>query len=159
MMGSDVCPKDDRTHIQRGFCAVPRHQWILLHPEAGLQWVNGATSTDDLNAAFVVEILGRNSWAWKQEGGEPTAGITRNFGYSAVAVYSNRGNATKWSYGLMFHFLSGYTLGLTTTSDHEFGLVVNSNLASKYFGRRQQYIDYLKALKKPALIDLINGSP
>jgi hypothetical protein len=137
------CPRDPATGIQRGFCSVPDEQTILLHPAAAVQWVDGAKGENELAAAFMIELFGRNSWTWS--GNTPTG----QRGWSVIGAYSNRGaNADKWSYGVMAHYAK-FDLGITTTG-HRIGIIVNVPLAEFFFAQKKQYLDYLQALAQPA---------
>jgi hypothetical protein len=150
-MQKQYCDADPATQIQRGFCRVPESQWIVLHPSAALQWVDGADSQQDLKPAFIVEVFGRNSWTWKE------STPSRQRGWSLLAAYSNRGaDQDKWSYGLMLRYGKDLNLGLTTTPDNEFGILVSARLAGRFFEQKQQYLDYLKAKEKPNWLELLD---
>ena len=146
-MGDDLCPKEAGTGMQLGFCRVPTSQLIIAHPSVAMQWVHGADDTDDLAAAFVVEVFGRNSWRWHE--GDPN--IHGQFGWSLIAVYSNPGDGVEqWSYGVMVHKGPSLNLGLTTAGGGQVSLVVSVRLAERVFARRAEYVDYLKSLSKPS---------
>jgi hypothetical protein len=151
-MGEDLCPRDRTTGIQRGFCAVPSDQWIVLHPEAGLEWRSEAGKSDDLAPAFLVEVFGRYRWSWDG------AQLHNRFGAALVAAYSNRQGVDDWSYGLMLHAGAGYNLAVTTTADGDVGVLLNLNLAERFFGRKQEYTDYLRALRRPSIFDVVMGN-
>ncbi|MET0986205.1 MAG: hypothetical protein ABW034_12450 [Steroidobacteraceae bacterium] len=147
-----LCEVDPQTKIQRGFCSVPQSQVIFLHPSAALQWVHGAHDTDDLAAAFVVELFGRNSWRW-QEG---DATLHNQFGWSLIAAYSNPGKEVEeWSYGIMLHKGGSLNLGITTDGNDQVSFVVNVGLAERFFTRRAEYLEFLKAVKKPSWESLL----
>jgi hypothetical protein len=148
-----LCPVDKATQIQQGFCSVPQMQFIALHPEAGLEWNKDARSSDELKPVFLVEVFGWQRWQF-----EPgTATMRHRFGASLVAAYGNRRETSDWSYGVMLHAGAGYNLAVTRNSRGDVGLLVNFNLADKYFGRKQVYEDYLQALKKPSIMDVLTG--
>lgn len=151
-MGESLCPKAADTGIQNGFCAVPHNQLILLHPEAGLQWVSGANQDSDLTAAFLVEVLGWYRWSWDE------AQLHNRMGASLVAAYSNRHQNRDWSYGVMLHAGDGYNLAVTSTASGDVGVLLNLNLATRFFGKKREYVDYLKALRKPSLSDVLLGN-
>lgn len=151
-MGEDLCPRDEKTGIQRGFCGVPSSQWIVLHPEAGLRWAKSAQSSSDLKPALLIELLGYNQWQW---GGADKASMTSQYGASLVAAYTNEPSGKKWSYGPMIHFGKGYNLALTRSSGGTWGLVLNLNLADRFFGRKETVVNYLKCLNKPSIGSLI----
>jgi hypothetical protein len=146
-MGDDLCSREPGTGMQLGFCRVPTSQLIIAHPSVAMQWVHGADDTDDLAAAFVVEVFGRNSWRWKE--GDPN--IYGQFGWSLIAVYSNPGDGVEqWSYGVMVHKGPSLNLGLTTAGGGQVSLLVSVRLAERIFARKAEYLDYLKALSKPS---------
>ena len=141
------CAKDS-TGMQVGFCKVPESQFILLHPATSLQWVNGADNTDDLAPAFVVEVFGRNSWRWDPQLKDGV--LYGQLGWSVIAAYSNPGGGKEnWSYGLMVHKGRKLNLGVTTSGNGQYSILVNINLAEWAFANKEKYLDYLKALKKP----------
>jgi hypothetical protein len=148
-----LCPVDKATQIQQGFCSVPQMQFIALHPEAGVEWNNDAKSSDELKPAFLVEVLGWQRWQF-----EPgTAKMRRRFGASLVAAYGNRRETSSWSYGVMLHAGAGYNLAVTRNAHGETGLLININLADKFFGRKQAYEDYLQAFRKPSILDVLTN--
>jgi hypothetical protein len=151
-MGKDLCPKDPASGIERGFCATPTSQWIVMHPEAGLRWVRSATRSSELKPAFVIETLGYYRWRWRSG---KSAEMTGQLGGSLVAAYSDVDTGRKWSWGPMIHFGNGYNLALTKASGERLSLLISVNLAERYFGRRQAFADYLKQLDKPGLADLL----
>jgi hypothetical protein len=148
-----LCPRDPATRIQQGFCNVPQNQLILLHPEAGLQWTPAAKKSDDLKGVLVIEAIGFNRWQWA---GSDGTSVTKQLGGSLIAAYGNRGETPSWSYGAMLHYRS-YNLAVTTNKDGDVGVLFNVALAGEYFGKRQKYFDYLQALKKPPIQDLLSG--
>jgi hypothetical protein len=152
-MGQDLCPKDDTTGIQRGFCSVPETQWIVLHPEAGLRWSNAANQSSDLKLALVMEILGHSWWTW----GKNQATMNDRWGVSWVAAYTDEPSGNKWSQGPMLHVGAGYNIAATYTSDKKWGLLLNLNLADRYFGGKQKVDSYLKCLNKPNPWQLLQG--
>jgi hypothetical protein len=150
-MDDKLCEKDGGG-IQRGFCAVPTNQWIVAHPEAGVRWVSSANQSSELKAAFLIEALGYYRWSWKSD---TSAEMEKQFGASIVTAYTDVDTGRKWSWGPMFHFGSGYNIAFTKASGEKWGVLLNLNLADRYFGRKQEFTDYLKALKKPGIGELL----
>jgi len=153
LMGDDLCPKDAGTGMRMGFCKVPTSQWIVLHPDAGLRWTNSANKSSELKPALVVEALGYYRWDWK---GSDSAQMTRRRGVSLAAVYTDTSSEKRWSYGPMFHF-EDYNLAFTKASGGHWSLVVNINLAERYFGRKQEFTNELQKIKKADLGELLFG--
>ena len=154
-MGEELCPNDPDTGIQRGFCAVPTSQIILMHPDAGLRWGKSAQRSSDLKPAFIIETLGYYHWGWESE---QSAKMTNRWGTSLVAAYTNEPSGNKWSYGPMIHFGAGYNIALTRSTGGTWGVLFNMNLADRYFGERTRLDGYLKCLDKPSLGQLIQGN-
>ncbi len=154
-MGEDLCPKDKGTGIQRGFCAVPTSQWIVLHPEAGLRWSHSAQQSGDLKPALIVELFGKYSWEW--DAAPNQSSMTNRLGASLVAAYTNEPSGNKWSYGPMFHFGDGYNVAFTRSGSGTWGLLLNLNIADRYFGGTQKIDSYLKCLNKPNFGQLLQG--
>jgi hypothetical protein len=152
-MGDDLCPKDAGTGMRMGFCKVPTSQWIVLHPDAGLRWSNAANNPSELKAAFIVEALGYYRWSWKSE---QSAQMTGRIGASLAAVYTDTSQEKRWSYGPMFYY-EGYNLAVTKASGGRWSLVINLNLAERYFGRKQEFTNELQKIKKADLGELLFG--
>jgi hypothetical protein len=143
-MDDNLCQKDP-SGMQRGFCAVPKNQWIVAHPDVGLRWVRSANQSSELKGAFLIEVLGYYRWDWKSK---DSAEMTNQWGASIVTAYSDVDTGRKWSWGPMLHFGSGYNVAVTRASGEKWSLLININLADRYFGKKQEFTDYLKALKK-----------
>jgi hypothetical protein len=154
LMEDKFCKTDSRNGNPLGFCEVPTSQVILLHPGAAVQWVNGADGANDLKAALAIEVAGYNRWAWN--GGTVPR---RQLGVGLVAAYADRGGSVSrnLSYGVAFHYGGGYNLAVTTTlkGRNMIGIFFNTNLAEKVFAQKDKYLDYLKALRKPSVLSLL----
>jgi len=145
-MGNDECGRNPDTGIQRGFCAVPTHQWIFAHPDVGLPWVRSASQSSELKPAILIEVIGYYRWAWRSK---TSAEMEGQRGISLVSAYTDVDNGrNKWSWGPMFHFGNGYNFAVTKASGEKVSFLININLADRYFGKKQEVTDYLKALKK-----------
>lgn len=155
-MGKDLCPADPGSGIQRGFCAVPTSQVIAMHPDVGVRWVRSAASSSELKPALIVELLGYYRWEWRSP---KSAEMTDRFGASLAAAYTDASSGNQWSIGPMFHFGDRYNLAFTKASGEKWGVLISINLADRYFGRKQEYIDYLKTLDKSGLGRLLNAAP
>jgi hypothetical protein len=150
-MSDADCPRDTATGIRRGFCSVPTSQLIVLHPDVGLRWSN-VQSASDLQAAFIVEALGYYHWKWDPK--EPST-MTSQWGVSIAAAYSEVGSGKKWSYGPMFHIGNGYNLAATRSPDGKWGVLLNLNLANRYFAGKQ-YVDSFKKGEIPSFSKLLS---
>ncbi len=58
----------------------------------------------------------------------------------------------------MLHAGDGYNLAVTSTANGDVGVLLNLNLATRFFGKKREYVDYLKALRKPSLSDVLLGN-
>jgi len=56
----------------------------------------------------------------------------------------------------MFYY-EGYNLAVTKATGGGWSLVINFNLAERYFGRKQEFVDELKKVNKASLGDLLFG--
>lgn len=104
--------------------------------------VNNLRLLDDIE---FVEIIYNNifeKWRW---------------GVSLVAAYTDEPTGKKWSSGLMLHIGDGYNIALTSSDGKKWGLLLNLNLADRYFGGAQKVDSYLKCLKKPDPWQLLQG--
>lgn len=149
MERSGLCAMDDETQQRKGFCKVPTDQLIILHPEIALQWIDGAQSSDQLSASFIVELFGKNSWSWDESGAMGSA-----FGWSVVASYTNLTGFDDWGLGGMVHVNNRYSFGLTST-DGELGIFLSMDLSERVFNRKQKYLSYLQEAEKRGLRDLL----
>lgn len=149
MKHSDLC-KRGPDGMQKGFCEVPSSQLIVLHPDVGLQWVNGARQSSDLKAAVIIEVFGRNSWRWSQKGE-----IQGASGWSAIAAYSDLDGISKWRYGLLYHGKSKYSFAVTA-GNGKFGLLMNLALSDRLFEVSEKYQGYFKDPEK-TFFDALTG--
>jgi hypothetical protein len=143
-MGKDLCPTDARTDIQRGFCAVPSKQLILLHPEPVLAFNHKASAANELNGALLIELIGYHRWNWVNG----TDAMRGRIGASLAAAYVQRGQGRTWSYGPSFTWGEGSSLAFTRAPGGKWSLLVNISLAGDYYGRKAKYVQYLKSLEK-----------
>jgi len=146
-MGDDDCPRDAGTGIQRGFCATPSSQWVLFHPEPVLAFNRKATQASELNAALLIELVGYHRWEW----GVGSAEMKGRIGGSLAAAYLQHGEGRKWGYGPSFTWGEGSSLAVVRAPGGKWSVLLNLSLAGDYYGRKEKYENYLKALKKPEL--------
>lgn len=150
MAGDDkLCPRDGSGFV--GFCKVPTSQWILVHPDAGLRWSRRAGQASEVEPALIIDLVGRHYLSWQDE---QSARITRQWGYALAATYSQVDGRRQWALGPRVHY-NGYNFALTRSAGGHWGLVLNLNLANRYFERKADYADALQKLDKPALLDLL----
>lgn len=149
-MGDELCPRDPGTGIQRGFCATPSSQWVLLHPEPVAAFNRKATQASELNAALLIELVGYHRWKW----GEGSSEMRGRIGGSLAAAYLQHGEGRKWGYGPSFTWGEGSSLAVVRAPGGKWSVLLNLSLAGDYYGRKERYENYLKALKKPDFSEL-----
>lgn len=150
MAGDDkLCPRDGNGFV--GFCKVPTSQWIIVHPDAGLRWSRRAGQASELEPALIIDIVGRHFLSWQDE---QSARIAHQWGYALAATYSRVDGRARWALGPRLHY-NGYNLALTRSAGGHWGVVLNLNLATRYFERKADYTDALQKLDKPGLLDLL----
>lgn len=149
-MGDELCPRDPGTGIQRGFCATPSSQWVLLHPEPVAAFNRKATQASELNAALLIELVGYHRWKW----GEGSSEMRGRIGGSLAAAYLQHGGGRKWGYGPSFTWGEGSSLAVVRAPGGKWSVLLNLSLAGDYYGRKERYENYLKALKKPDFSEL-----
>jgi hypothetical protein len=102
----DDRPKDEYGR-RLGFRTPPRDQWIFLHPNAGLEYVDDAFDGTQFEEAVYIEFIGYNFWRWKGNGDMGTA-----MGVSFVGGYSDRVGTEDWALGLLLHYNHDISAGL-----------------------------------------------
>lgn len=153
LMGDRYCSGQgkDSTGNRRGFCAVPDWQLVLLHPETALTFNAKAGSASELQGNLMVEVLGYHRWNWAGTSG---AELKDRFGVSLVSAYVKHGDKREWGWGFGVVAGDGYNLSVVRTPANKWSVLVNVALGDRYFGRKQEYVDYLKKVKKPDLSEL-----
>jgi hypothetical protein len=144
------CPQDD-LGIPVGFCPVPTQQWLLLHPEAALVFNHKAGQSSELQPTLTVELLGYHRWSWADGA---SAQMRKRFGVSLLAAYSKHDGRNRWGFGPKVVLGDGYHLGVTRAPGGRWSVVVNVAFSDALFGRKQEYTDYLKKVRKPDLSEL-----
>lgn len=106
-----------------GFADVPTYQWILLHPEIGMEYVRGAEAGSRLQPALVIEVIGYNRWSWSKEGKMENA-----LGVSFIGAYSDRAGISSVRPGVMVHLQNKYAFAYTRNSGKN-GFILSVDLA------------------------------
>ena len=118
----DPRPRDGHGN-KLGFLPPPTSQWILLHPNVGLEYVKAAPDGQQFKPVVYVELVGHNRWRWR-ESGEMKSGL----GWSIMTSYADRAGVDDLRYGLMLHYRNRFDLGITY-SDKEAGVILSMDLA------------------------------
>jgi hypothetical protein len=106
-----------------GFREPPTDQWIVLHPNVGMEYIEGAPDGNQLQEAVFMEILGYNRWSWKPDGRMGTA-----VGASIIGAYSDRATLDDWRYGVMLHYNNTWSLAVTRRNG-ETGFLLSMDFA------------------------------
>ena len=109
-----------------------------------------AGKSSELQPTLTVELLGYHRWKWTGE----SAQMRERFGVSLLAAYSKHDGRNRWGFGPKFVFGDGYHLGVTRAPGGRWSVAVNLPLSDALFGRKQEYTDYLKKLRKTDLSEL-----
>lgn len=104
----------------------PNWQFIFLHPEAALEYVDEAPDGDAFKPAVILEVAGANFWAWKSDGSTKNA-----FGASIGVLYTDRTEVTDAGVALTFHILQKYSIGVSA-HDKDVGVFLNIPLSGKF---------------------------
>ena len=106
--------RKDRNGNPIGPAALPKGQWIALHPGVGLERFD-IRNTDQSanNPTLYIEWLGYNRLNWDYDVGKLRGGL----GVSLVSVYAPRQDAKDWSNGVMFWVANKYGLAVTRNTE------------------------------------------
>ena len=95
------------TKEEDGFRSPPDYQWIVLHPNIALEYIEDTPDGNTFRESLILEIFGRNDWSWKG------SKMGKAFGWSVLASYSDRANVDDLGWGAMFHINHVYSFGVT----------------------------------------------
>lgn len=142
-LDDNICSKNSNA-ARIGFCSVPRSQLIAMHPDVGLRWANGVSSSSDLKPAFVIETIGYYGWRWESD---DSAVMKNRLGASLAAVYSKElPGGSRWAYGPMFH-VGDFNFALTKAHGENWGITVNILLADRILEKQHQVEELKKIIK------------
>lgn len=117
-------PRPEDAHGNKlGFLPPPASQWIVLHPNVGLEYVGAAPDGQQFKPVVYIEMFGYNRWRWG-DGGEMKDGL----GWSVLASYADRAATKDIRYGVMLHYRNRFDLGITY-SDKDTGVILSMDLA------------------------------
>lgn len=115
--------KEDAHGNKLGFLPLPESQWIVLHPNVGMEYVGAAPDGQQFKPVVYIEMFGYNRWRWG-DAGEMKDGL----GWSVLASYADRAATKDIRYGLMLHYRNRFDLGITY-SDKDTGVILSIDLA------------------------------
>lgn len=115
--------QEDAQGNKLGFLPPPTSQWILLHPNVGMEYVEGAPDGQQFKPLVYIEVFGYNRWRWGGSGEMKNA-----LGWSVLASYADRAAIQDLRYGLMMHYHNRFDLGITY-NDKDTGVILSIDLA------------------------------
>jgi hypothetical protein len=109
---------------KEGLLSPPDYQVLVLHPSVGLEYVD-AKAGDRFREAIVLEGIGINKWAWKDDK------MKLPLGMSLIGVYGDRSSVPQVGYGALFHYNNNLSLGVTRRGS-ETGVILSLDLAKLF---------------------------
>lgn len=121
----------EKTKNVPGSPPPPTSQLIVLHPDIVMEYMPDAKDGDQFKPAFMVELIGINSWEWEKDGnmGGPFFGLP--IGASLVTTFSDREDQSDWGWGGIVHINHIFNFGLSFR-DSDPGYFVSVNLAELF---------------------------
>ncbi|MFZ5593814.1 MAG: hypothetical protein ACOY4D_06085 [Pseudomonadota bacterium] len=117
-------PRPEDAHGNKlGFLPPPVSQWIVLHPNVGLEYVGTAPDGQQFKPVVYIEMFGYNRWRW-----EDTGEMKDGLGWSVLASYADRAATKDIRYGVMLHYRNRFDLGITY-NDKDTGVILSMDLA------------------------------
>ncbi len=118
-----------------GISGPPNWQWIVLHPDAGMQYVRSAAAGDRFKPALVLELLGYNRWSWGADHKPQNA-----WGASLVRTYADTVSVPSGAWGIAVHYNNKYTLTLSR-HDGKTGILLSADLLGAFTSASQAWRD------------------
>ena len=112
---------DDYCTSEGGFCGPPAHQWIVLHPDIALEYLDDNPEGSRVAPAVTLEVLGYHRWNWDG------AAMTWPIGASLIASLSDRAGVDPLGVGALFHWNTRWSIGIVRHDD-ETGVLIGLNL-------------------------------
>lgn len=119
----------------QGISGPPSSQWIVLHPDIGMQYIRSADAGDRFKPALILELIGYNRWQWGDDN-KPRNG----WGASVVRTYADTASVSTGAWGIAIHRNNKYTLTLTRHGDKT-GVLLSIDLAGAVTTASQQWRD------------------
>jgi hypothetical protein len=121
-----------------GLSGPPSSQWILLHPDIGMQYVNSAASGDRFKPALLLELVGYNRWSWGDDHKPRNA-----WGGSISRTYADTASIPSGAWGLTIHYNNKYSATVSSVGGKT-GLVLSLDLAGAVTSASQEWKDRLR---------------
>lgn len=123
------------SHLQ----GPPPRQWFALHPEPVVEYIPGAPSGDQFEAALAVEWVGVNWWE------DSIIGLP--FGASFSTTHSERIGVDDMGYGVTLYFDNVYSVGWARHGDED-GYYVSLDLLTLFEEQKSRIERYRSAVGK-----------
>lgn len=118
-----------------GISGPPDWQWIVMHPDVGMQYVRSAARGDRFKPALVLEVIGYNRWAWGGDHKPQNA-----WGVSLVRTYADTASVPSAAWGVAIHRNNKYSLTLTRRAGKT-GILLSIDLAGAVTAASQEWKD------------------
>lgn len=118
-----------------GISGPPNWQWIVLHPDIGMQYVRDAARGERFQPALVLELIGYNRWTWGGDNKPQNA-----WGASLVRTYADTASIPTGAWGIAIHRNNKYSLTLTRR-DGKTGVLLSLDLAGAVTKVSQEWSD------------------
>lgn len=126
---------ESRVRSELGISGPPDWQWIVMHPDVGMQYVRSAAPGDRFKPALLLEVIGYNWWTW---GGDHRP---RNaWGVSLVRTYADTASVPSGAWGVALHRNNKYSLTLTRRGGKT-GILLSVDLAGAVTAASQEWKD------------------
>jgi len=126
---------ETRVRRDQGLSGPPDWQWIVLHPDVGMQYVRSAAAGDRFTPALVLEIVGYSGWRWGDDHRPQNA-----WGVSLSRTYADTASVPTSAWGLSIHRNNKYTLTLTRHGGKT-GVLLSLDLAGAVTSASQAWRD------------------
>jgi len=126
---------ETRVRRDRGLSGPPDWQWIVMHPDIGMQYVRSAAAGDRFKPALILELIGYNWWTWGEEHKPQNA-----WGVSLARTYADTASVPSSAWGLAIHRSNKYTLTLTRKAGKT-GVLLSIDLAGAVTTASQEWRD------------------
>ena len=120
---------------ERGISGPPDWQWIVMHPDVGMQYVRSAARGDRFKPALLLEVIGYNWWSWG-DGHRPE----NAWGVSLVRTYADTASVPAGAWGVTVHRNNKYSLTLTRR-EGKTGILFSIDLAGAVTRASQEWKD------------------
>jgi hypothetical protein len=121
-----------------GVSGPPDWQWIVLHPDVGMQYVRSAAAGDRFKPALVLELVGYNRWSWGADHRPENA-----WGASLVRSYADTASVPSGAWGIAVHRNNKYSLTFSRI-DGRLGLLFSIDLAGKVTEASEEWKERLR---------------